>query len=152
MMICCIKLMGRSSTYMLGLGTFAFSLVLIIEPTKLALSSNIKVGLSPSKKKIFFIHFLNFLRLICFNDSPLKMMYLMSWLFGHIEKKRFDWNNTHILPNTSQSKCNQTIKFGQLREYNKGSISFFVSKTAVVELIHQIELRQLRNVTQTSIY
>ena len=70
--------MGRSSTYMLGLGTFAFSLVLIIEPTKLALSSNIKVGLSPSKKKIFFIHFLNFLRLICFNDSPLKMMYLMS--------------------------------------------------------------------------
>ena len=142
-MISCIKLMGRSSTYMLGLGTFVFSLVLIIEPTKLPLSSNIKVGLSPSKKKKCFISF---------NDSPLKMMYLMSWLFGHIEKKRFDWNNTHILPNTSQSKCNQTIKFGQLREYNKGSISFFVSKTAVVELIHQIELRQLRNVTQTSIY
>ena len=25
----------------------------------------------------------------------------------------------HILPNTSQSKGNQTIKFGQLIEYNK---------------------------------
>ena len=45
--------MGRSNTYMLGLGTFVFSLVLIIESTKLALSSNIKVRLSASKKKMF---------------------------------------------------------------------------------------------------
>ena len=32
----------------------------------------------------------------------------------------------HILPNASQSKSNQTMKFGQLIEYNKGNIfSFF---------------------------
>ena len=30
----------------------------------------------------------------------------------------------HILPNTSQSKGNQAIKFGQLMEYNKGNIFF----------------------------
>ena len=29
-----------------------------------------------------------------------------------------------MLPNISQSKCNQTTKFGQLKEYNKG-IFFF---------------------------
>ena len=28
----------------------------------------------------------------------------------------------HILPNISQSRCNQTIKFGQLVEYNKRNI------------------------------
>ena len=28
----------------------------------------------------------------------------------------------HILPNISQSKCNKTMKFGQLIEYNKGNI------------------------------
>ena len=28
----------------------------------------------------------------------------------------------HILPNISQSKGNQTMKFGQLREYNKKNI------------------------------
>ena len=28
----------------------------------------------------------------------------------------------HILPNISESKCNQTIKFGQLIEYNKRNI------------------------------
>ena len=30
----------------------------------------------------------------------------------------------HILPNISQSKGNQTIKFGQLIEYNKGNMFF----------------------------
>ena len=30
----------------------------------------------------------------------------------------------HILPNISQSKGNQTIKFGQLVEYNKINIFF----------------------------
>ena len=30
----------------------------------------------------------------------------------------------HILPNISQSKDNQTIKFGQLIEYNKRNIFF----------------------------
>ena len=30
----------------------------------------------------------------------------------------------HILPNISQSKGNQTIKFGQLIEYNKRNIFF----------------------------
>ena len=56
---------------------------------------NFKVGLSPSKKKFFFI---------CVTESPLKMMknafyfilkalfilkifQFLSWLFGHIEKK-----------------------------------------------------------------
>ena len=28
----------------------------------------------------------------------------------------------HILPNISQSKNNQTIKFGQVKEFNKGNI------------------------------
>ena len=28
----------------------------------------------------------------------------------------------HILPDISQSKCNQTMKFGQLIEYNKRNI------------------------------
>ena len=28
----------------------------------------------------------------------------------------------HILPNISQSKCNQTMKFGQIIEYNKRNI------------------------------
>ena len=28
----------------------------------------------------------------------------------------------HILPNISQSKCNQTMKFGQLIEYNKRNV------------------------------
>ena len=32
----------------------------------------------------------------------------------------------HILPNISQSKVNQAIKFGQLKEYNK--INIFFSK------------------------
>ena len=32
----------------------------------------------------------------------------------------------HMLPNISQSKTNQTMKFGQLIEYNKGNI--FVQK------------------------
>ena len=30
----------------------------------------------------------------------------------------------HILPNISQTKGNQTIKFGQLIEYNKGNMFF----------------------------
>ena len=30
----------------------------------------------------------------------------------------------HILPNISQSKGNQTMKFGELIEYNKGNIFF----------------------------
>ena len=30
----------------------------------------------------------------------------------------------HILPNISQSKCNQTMNFGQLIEYNKRNIFF----------------------------
>ena len=28
----------------------------------------------------------------------------------------------HILPDISQTKCNQTTKFGQLREYSKRNI------------------------------
>ena len=33
----------------------------------------------------------------------------------------------HIIPNISRSKCNQTMKFGQLVEYNMGNI--FVEKS-----------------------
>ena len=32
----------------------------------------------------------------------------------------------HILPNISQSKGNQTMEYGQLREYNK--INYFLQK------------------------
>ena len=31
----------------------------------------------------------------------------------------------HILPNTSQSKGNQTMEFGHLIEYNKRNVFFF---------------------------
>ena len=33
----------------------------------------------------------------------------------------------HIFPNISRIKGNQTMKFGQLIEYNKGNIFFFKS-------------------------
>ena len=103
--------------------------------------SIVKVGLSPSKKNIYF------------DDSPLKMMensfYLilkalfvlkifkhLSWIFGHVKKpssirkirlvSKFmtlhpgkQRITIHILLNISQIKGNQTMKFGQLIEYPK---------------------------------
>ena len=35
----------------------------------------------------------------------------------------------HILPNISQGKCNQTLKFGQVKEYNKRNIFLQISCT-----------------------
>ena len=89
---------------------------------------------------------------IYLNERPLKMMknafYFTSkalfvlkifllWLFGRIKKmawlerliSKFMASQPglqkiiiHILPNISQSKDNQTMKFGQLIEYNKRNI------------------------------
>ena len=100
---------------------------------------NSKVGVSPSKK-IFFI---------CFKESPLKAMkpylkgffvlkitIILSWTFGHIEKRAWLESNLKIydvttwftnncnkhIPNISRSKGNQTMKFGQVIEYNKSSV------------------------------
>ena len=74
----------------------------------------------------------------------LKIFNVSSWLFGHVEKiallEKYGWfqnpwchnlvNKTvaiHILPNISRSKGNQTMKFGQLIEYNMRII--FVEKS-----------------------
>ena len=70
--------------------------------------SIVKVGLSPSKKNIYF------------NDSPLKMMrkirLVSKFMTLHPGKQRI---TIHILLNISQIKGNQTMKFGQLIEYPK---------------------------------
>ena len=69
----------------------------------------------------------------------LKIFTFLSWLFGHLGKKDFikkirltstfmtsqpglQTNAIHILPNISRHKCNQTMKLGQLIEYNKINI------------------------------
>ena len=74
----------------------------------------------------------------------LKMSKLLSWIFGH-EEKRLDFLNKvnleiydlkiwlkiiaiHIVPNISRSKVNQTMKFGQLIEYNMKTF-FLISHT-----------------------
>ena len=101
-----------------------------------------KVGLSPSKKNCF----------ICLIEIPLKMMknafyFILKALFvlkifkffrscrknGLIRKIRLTSKfmtsqpgsqtiAIHILPDISQSKGNQTVKFGQLLEYKKRNI------------------------------
>ena len=124
------------------------------------LTQSLKVGLSLSKKVVF----------IYFNESPLKMMknafYLMLkaifvldifkflfWYFGYVEEwldkkvkvnlKNYDvidWiiNNYKI----SRSTANQTIKFGQLIEFNLKYIFLEKSYTNVVKLVpdHFIKL------------
>ena len=71
----------------------------------------------------------------------LKIFKFLSRLFGHVAKwldqkdkvsfKFYDvtaWLTiTHIFPNISRSKGNQTIKFGQLKECNL--IKFFLEKS-----------------------
>ena len=67
----------------------------------------------------------------------LKIFKFLSRFFGHVGKTTWlEWLTSklmtsqpglqtiamHILPNISQSKGNQTIKFGQLIEYNKSNI------------------------------
>ena len=86
---------------------------------------------------------------IYFNESALKVMkytlYFMlkalfifelftflSWYFGYLVKRRdkkamfnfksYDVVTTHILPNISRSKGNQTTKFGQLIEYTMRNV------------------------------
>ena len=47
----------------------------------------------------------------------------MSRLFGHVGKTiGLQTIAIHILPNISQGKGNQTVKFGQLIEYKKRNI------------------------------
>ena len=63
----------------------------------------------------------------------IKIFKLLSWLFGHVEKRldekdkvnfkiydviTWETNNCTTLPNISRSKSNQTMKFGQLTEFN----------------------------------
>ena len=91
-------------------------------------NSGLKVGVSPSKKIIF----------ISLNESPLKMMknafYFILKLFSFSRYLNFCLGilvmrlisklltsqagkqtiTTHILPNTSRSKDNHTLKFGQV--------------------------------------
>ena len=68
----------------------------------------------------------------------LKILKFLSWLFGHVAKQldkkiklisNFMMSQPdhqtiilHILPNISRSKGNQTMKFGQLIEYNMRNI------------------------------
>ena len=69
----------------------------------------------------------------------LKIFKFLSWIFGHVAKrldkkdqvnlKFYDvtvWLTKtiviHIMPNISKSKGNQTMKFGQLIEYNMRNI------------------------------
>ena len=86
---------------------------------------------------------------IYFNESALKVMkytlYFMlkalfifelftflSWYFGYLVKRRdkkamfnfksYDVVTTHILPNISRSKGNQTTKFGQLIEHTMRNV------------------------------
>ena len=116
----------------------------------------LKVGLSPSKKIV----------LICFIESPLKMMKnafyfvlkvlfvleilkFLPWLFDCVEKrldkkaqvnsKMYDAtgyttsNYNTCMSNTSGSKGNQAMKFGQLIEYNTKNIFLQKSYTKCVE-------------------
>ena len=106
-----------------------------------------KVGFSPSKKNWFYL-----LRWKPFKNEEkcfyfhllfvLKMFKFLPWLFGHVEKRfglitkrslisKFMTSQPdqqgiviHILPNISQRKGSQTIKFGQLIEYHKSKIFF----------------------------
>ena len=69
----------------------------------------------------------------------LKIFKVLSWLFGHVGKNGLNrkrrltskvmtsqpgWQTIalHILPNISRSKGNQTMKLGQLIEYNKRNV------------------------------
>ena len=115
------------------------------------LADVINVWLSPSKKiccicsnetplkmrkKAFYL----ILKALFF----LKIFKFLSWLFGHVEKKGLIRNirlistfmtsqpgcqtvSIHILLNISQSKCNQTLKFGQLIEFSKTKILLWIS-------------------------
>ena len=94
---------------------------------------NIKVGLSPSKKKIVLFWLI---------ESPLKWwkMFFKNGLFvltifkflsrffgpcrktGLTSQPGFQIIAIHILANISQSKGNQTMKFHQLIEHNKTNI------------------------------
>ena len=99
----------------------------------------VNVGLSPSNC------------FICFNESPfsdkkllfissfvIKIFKFLSWILGHIRKtvwleRRLISNfmtsqpslqtiTIHVLPNISRSKGSQTMKLGQVIEYNKRNI------------------------------
>ena len=108
--------------------------------------NNVKVKLSPSKK-ICFICFNESLLKIMENAFyfilkalfVFKIFKFLPWFFWSCRKKGLIWEITltskfvtsqpgqqtitmHILPNISRSKGNQTMKLGQLLEYNKRNI------------------------------
>ena len=70
----------------------------------------LKVGLSTSKKNLCDL----------LDSKPFKNDEKCS--LCHLESSLPSQVAIHILPNISQSKGNQTMKFGQLIEYNKGNI------------------------------
>ena len=97
-------------------------------PKKLVLFTWLK-ALEKRWKVLFISSFYTFYTLFV-----LKIFKFLSQLFGHVGKtawliSKFMTSQPglqtiaiHILPNISQSKGNQTIKFGQLIQYNKRNI------------------------------
>ena len=109
------------------------------------LSIFLKVGPHPQKKSFIYFNesplkmIKNAFYFILRALFVLKIFKFLSWLSGHVEKtgliRNMGWTSKfmtsqsasqtiaiHILHNISWSKTNQTIKFGQLIEYNKRNV------------------------------
>ena len=93
------------------------------EKLSILVSFCLRVGLSQSKKNC----------VICLTESPFLSAFWSCRKNGLIRKIRltsifmapqsgFQIIAIYILPNISQSKVNQTMKFGQIIEYNKRNI------------------------------
>ena len=95
-------------------------------------STKFKFGLLPSKKNLFYLLQWKPFKIYekCFFISSLKLLSFSQYLNSLIKKTRLIFKslwchnlvNKHVLPNTSQSKGNQTMEFGQIIEYNKRNI------------------------------
>ena len=104
---------------------------------------HIKVGLSPCRKNLLdLFEWKPFKYEKCFllhhkGLFVLKILNFLSWLFGHLEKTAWlgkvnlkfmtpqpgqQTITVYTLPNIPRSERNQTMKFGQLTEYNKKNI------------------------------
>ena len=106
---------------------------------------NLKVGLLPFKKMFYLLQWKplkmmkNAFYFILKALFVLKIFRFLSWLFDHVEKtvlirkimliSKFMMSQPgqqtitiHTLPYISQSKGNETIKFGQLIEYSRRNI------------------------------
>ena len=84
-------------------------------------------GTTASENAYFYLHQTMFLKvsllpkkILCYKNSLIKNIGLISKLMTS------QTIVIHILPNISRSKDNQTIKFGQLIEYN--TVNIFFSK------------------------